>query len=223
MARDEVDTAGAPDTVKITPDKRAIAADGKALSYLTVDVVDKDGVMVPDANNELSFSVSGGKLMGLDNGQEESAENYKSSQRAAFNGKALAIIQSSTSSGPITVTVTSPGLLPQTQTIFAGTGGVEPVYGRGAAGSAPSLPATVRQVDADGVDLDGPGHLDRPGGPGGRPEHDQRLRRREGADHRLHRRSRRAGDDARARGHGADAPGDGRRRLHRRHRPRAAR
>ena len=150
VARDEVDTAGAPDTVKVTPDKSEIAADGKSLSYLTVDVVDKDGVMVPDADNELSFDVKGGKLVGLDNGREESAENYKSHQRAAFNGKALAIIQSSTDSGPITVTVTSPGLLPQTVTVFAGGGGVEPVYARGAVGSAPVLPSTVRKVADDG-------------------------------------------------------------------------
>jgi beta-galactosidase len=150
VARDEVDTAGAPDTVEITPDKRAIAADGHSLAYLTVDVVDQDGVMVPSADNELHFDVSGGRLVGLDNGQEESAENYKSSNRAAFNGKALAIIQSTTGSGPITVKVTSPGLAPQTATVFAGTGGVEPVYGRGPVGSAPSLPATVRQVSADG-------------------------------------------------------------------------
>ena len=157
VARDEIDTAGAPDTVKITPDKRVIAADGKALSYLTVDVVDKDGTMVPDASNELSFAVSGGKLAGLDNGQEESAENYKSTNRAAFNGKALAIIQSSTAEGPITVTVSSPGLAPQTQTIYAsnaagaGLVGFEPVYRRAAVGSAPSLPATVRADNADGT------------------------------------------------------------------------
>src|SRR4051812_19900 len=151
VARDEVDTAGAPDTVKITPDKRAIAADGTSLSYVTVDVVDKDGTMVPSADNELTFDVSGGKLVGLDNGREESAENYKSTRRAAFNGKALAIVQSTRNGGPITVKVSSPGLLPQTATVFAGGGGAEPVYGRGAAGSAPALPATVRVVHADGT------------------------------------------------------------------------
>src|SRR4051794_12093843 len=151
VARDEIDTAGAPDTVTITPDKRAIAADGKSLSYLTVDVVDKDGTMVPDANNALTFSVSGGRLVGLDNGQEESAENYKADSRMAFNGKALAIIQSTPGSGPITVKVTSPGLAPQTATIFAGAGGVEPVYQRAPVGSTPSLPSSVRVVNADGT------------------------------------------------------------------------
>ena len=95
VARDEIDTAGAPDTVKLTPDKQAIAADGHSLSYVTVDVVDKDGVMVPSADNELHLRRhAAASSSGLDNGQEESAENYKSSTRAAFNGKALAIVQS---------------------------------------------------------------------------------------------------------------------------------
>src|SRR3954454_10291295 len=43
VARDELDTAGAPDTVRLTPDKRVISADGKALSYVTADVVDRHG------------------------------------------------------------------------------------------------------------------------------------------------------------------------------------
>ncbi len=151
VARDEIDTAGQPDTVKLSPDKQVIKADGHALSFVTVDVVDKDGVMVPSANNKLTFNVTGGKLVGLDNGQEESAENYKANSRSAFNGKALAMIQSTTTEGPITVTVTSPGLLPQTTTIYAGAGGLEPVYIRQAAGSALSLPSSVRDLANGGV------------------------------------------------------------------------
>jgi beta-galactosidase len=123
VARDEVDTAGPPATVRLTPDKRTIAADGRSLSYVTADVVDAHGVVVPDADNELTFDVRGGRLAGADNGQEESAENYKSPNRAAFNGKALAIVQSGDRSGPITVAVTSPGLRPATTTIQAGHGG----------------------------------------------------------------------------------------------------
>jgi beta-galactosidase len=123
VAHDEIDTAGSPATVRLTPDKRAIAADGRSLSYVTADVVDAHGVVVPDADNELTFDVSGGKLAGTDNGREESAENYKSPDRAAFNGKALAIVQSSDRPGPVTVTVSSPGLKTATTTIAAGHGG----------------------------------------------------------------------------------------------------
>jgi beta-galactosidase len=120
VARDEVDTAGAPAAVRVTPDKRTITADGKSLSYLTVDVVDAHGVLVPDADNAISFNVAGaGRLVGTDNGREEDAENYKASRRQAFNGKALAIVASGDRPGPIQVTATAPGLAPARTTIVA--------------------------------------------------------------------------------------------------------
>jgi beta-galactosidase len=151
VARDEVDTAGAPAAVRLTPDKRAITADGKSLSYLTADVVDAHGVLVPDADNAISFQVSGaGRLVGTDNGREEDAENYKASTRQAFNGKALAIVASGDRPGPITVTATAPGLAPTRTTIVA-TRAHRPVpphqgpalayAGDGKASTLPSVPA----------------------------------------------------------------------------------
>src|SRR4051794_6685882 len=152
VARDEVDTAGAPATTKITPDKRAIPVDGHSLSFLTIDVVDSDGVMVPSASNRLTVDVTGGKLVGLDSGQEENAQNYKGSSYSAFNGKLLAMIQAGTTEGPITVKVSSPGLEPQTITINALSSGsaLQPVYVRAPVGSALSLPSTVRSVSLNG-------------------------------------------------------------------------
>ncbi|MCW2890095.1 MAG: beta-galactosidase [Streptosporangiaceae bacterium] len=117
VATDEVHTASAPSTLRLSPDKNVLAADGSSLSYVTTDVVDAHGVTVPDAGNLIDFTVRGGTLAGLDNGREEDAENYKASVRAAFNGKALAIVQSTRRPGPITVTATSPGLRPATVTI----------------------------------------------------------------------------------------------------------
>jgi len=133
VARDELDTAGAPAAIRLTPDKRRIAAGGRSLSYLTVAVVDADGVLVPDADDAISFDVRGaGRLVGLDNGREESAENYKASTREAFNGKALAIVQSGDRSGPITVSASAPGLAGARTTLSAsgghGSGRLAPRY-----------------------------------------------------------------------------------------------
>ena len=120
VARDEVDTAGPPAAVRLTPDKRTIAADGRSLSYFTVDVLDAHGVLVPGADNAISFDVRGaGRLVGLDNGRQEDAENYKASTRQAFNGKALAIVASGDEPGPITVTATADGLAAARSTLFA--------------------------------------------------------------------------------------------------------
>ncbi|HEU5158583.1 MAG TPA: glycoside hydrolase family 2 TIM barrel-domain containing protein [Streptosporangiaceae bacterium] len=120
VATDELRTAGAPAALRLTPDKRVIAADGRSLSFVTIDVVDRRGVTVPGATNAVGVKVAGGgTLAGLDNGREESAENYKASSRQAWAGKALAIVQSSGRAGPITVTATSPGLRTAGATIAA--------------------------------------------------------------------------------------------------------
>ncbi|RIJ78032.1 DUF4982 domain-containing protein [Nakamurella silvestris] len=161
VSSDVLNTAGVATTTTLTPDKLAIAADGHSMSFVTVDVVDKNGVMVPSANNQLNFTVTGGgSLVGLDNGNPESAESYKSTSRAAFNGKALAMIESDTSGTPITVTVTGAGLEPQTTTIFTTTGaatgsddtvGSQPVYLRAKLGTDPELPIKVTGVHGDGT------------------------------------------------------------------------
>ncbi|HZB31937.1 MAG TPA: glycoside hydrolase family 2 TIM barrel-domain containing protein [Streptosporangiaceae bacterium] len=120
VATDELVTAGRPAALRLTPDKRIIAADGKALSFVTVDVVDDRGVTVPGATNAIDVKVTGGGLLaGLDNGRQESAENYKASSRRAWGGKALAIVQSTGRAGPVTITATSPGLRAGGATIAA--------------------------------------------------------------------------------------------------------
>jgi beta-galactosidase len=158
VARDVLYTAGPAYTLKLTPDKKVITADGKSLSYITVDVVDSNGVMLPSADNLVNISVTGGQLAGLDNGRQESAEGYKLPSHTAFNGKLLAIVQSTDAPGPITITATSSGLQPATTTVFASQnpGGSEllsldPVYTRTAVGVYPVLPATVQEVFANGT------------------------------------------------------------------------
>lgn len=148
VATDVLRTAGAPATVRLSPDRRTIAAGGRSLSYVTADVVDAHGVTVPDAGNELHVTVAGGTLAGLDNGREESAENYKSPYRAAFNGKALAIVRSGRSAGPITVTVTSPGLRPAT-TVIRTTGGTRAVAPPPDPVPVPATPPAAASVHAD--------------------------------------------------------------------------
>jgi beta-galactosidase len=158
VARDEVDTAGPAYTVRLTPDKTVIGADGKSLSYVTADVVDAQGVIVPDAADALTFHVSGaGTFAGADNGKEDDAEGYQSTTHDAFNGKVLAIVEAGDRSGPITITATGAGLVPATTTVYAaddkahGLIATQPVYLRTPIGSAPQLPTTVTGVYADGT------------------------------------------------------------------------
>ncbi|MGW7518156.1 glycoside hydrolase family 2 TIM barrel-domain containing protein [Streptomyces sp. NPDC054796] len=134
VARDTLRTAGEAAALRLTPDREKVTADGRALVFVTAEVIDARGVLVPDADHALTFTVTGGGLLGLDNGQQESAENYQSDTRSAFHGKALAIVQadgSGGSGGALTVTARSEGLRSDSARVRV-TGGGGGGGGRGA-------------------------------------------------------------------------------------------
>lgn len=107
----EVRTAGEAAKIEIIADREIIKSDGKDLSFLTVRIVDKDGNLVPQADNQVYFSLEGNaKIAGVDNGYQASMEPFKSNSRKAFNGLCLAIIQSTERSGKIKITAKSNGL-----------------------------------------------------------------------------------------------------------------
>ncbi|WP_233576119.1 discoidin domain-containing protein [Saccharopolyspora rhizosphaerae] len=86
VARDVLRTAGQAAEVRLSREEIG------ALAFVTAEVVDSAGVLVPSAEQELTFTVTGGTLLGTDNGKQDSAENYQSATRKAFAGKALAIV-----------------------------------------------------------------------------------------------------------------------------------
>ncbi len=111
VASDKVQTAGAPASLALSVDRPSIAADGRDLAFVEVDVVDAQGVLVPQASNQVDFAIDGpGSIAGVDNGDATSHESYKGKSRSAFSGKAMAIIQSTTTAGTISVKATSGSL-----------------------------------------------------------------------------------------------------------------
>lgn len=124
VARDEVDSAGRPYALRLRPDRRSMAADGRSLAFVTAEVVDRNGVVVPNADNLVDYRVDGsGFIAGLDNGREEDAEGYKGTAHTVFNGKGLAIVRSDGRPGPIRVTATADGLRPAMATVLAADDG----------------------------------------------------------------------------------------------------
>jgi len=166
VARDRVLTAGSPESVTATPESKVVVGDGRSLAFIELSVVDADGVLVPGADDLLTVDVAGGTLVGLDNGRQESTENYKGTSFSGFNGKALAIVEAPEGPGEITVTVSAPGLEPVTTTVFAvepgdvpdGDAGpgettmlaIDPVRVRSEVGAEVELPGTVDVVLTDG-------------------------------------------------------------------------
>lgn len=112
IAEKEIRTAGEPYAVRLTPDRKEITADGSDLSYVLVEIVDRDGNLCPWAENEVTFDVSGaGRNEGVDNGSPISMERFKADKRKAFYGKAMLIVRSDGTTGPVRVCASSPRLL----------------------------------------------------------------------------------------------------------------
>jgi len=106
-----IHTAGKPAKLLLIADRKNIKADGKDLSFVTVKILDKDGNVVPTADNLVNFKLNGaGSLRATDNGCETDHDSFQTKDRHAFNGLALAILQSNGTAGSITLTASSKGL-----------------------------------------------------------------------------------------------------------------
>ncbi|HEY1806188.1 MAG TPA: glycoside hydrolase family 2 TIM barrel-domain containing protein [Terracidiphilus sp.] len=120
----EVATAGAPAAIALSADRMSIAADRRDVAHIVVEIHDDKGQIAPTAMNQVTFTVEGeGKLIGVDNGDPSSHEDFKSDRRRAFNGMCMAIVQSTASAGTIGITAISPGLRPASIVIHTGTYG----------------------------------------------------------------------------------------------------
>ncbi|HJV71153.1 beta-galactosidase GalA [Ideonella sp.] len=95
LARDTVETSGAPARLLLMPDRTALAGDGLDAVPVTVSAVDAQGRPVPTSNLRVSFEAQGeGAIIGVGNGDPNSHEADKASERSLFNGLAQVIVQS---------------------------------------------------------------------------------------------------------------------------------
>jgi len=96
------ETAGAPSQIRLTPDRTEINADGEDVVMIKVEALDKEGRPVPNADNRLSFNVSGaGRLIGVGNGDPNCQESDKDPKRSLFNGLAQIVVQGTKHAGEI--------------------------------------------------------------------------------------------------------------------------
>ena len=108
---EEIKTAENATKLIAKADRSVIKADGRDLSFITVQVVDDNGEMVPNADQLVEFKLDGpGTIVGVDNGDPVSHESFKAPQRKAFHGKCLVVVQSDEQPGTIKLTATSAGL-----------------------------------------------------------------------------------------------------------------
>ena len=97
-------------------DRTHIEASDQDLSFITVRLADKDGMVVPIAKNDIVFSVTGpGEIVATDNGDPSNLVSFSSHTRAAFNGLCLVIVRAKTAQpGIIHLKAWSAGIAPAT-------------------------------------------------------------------------------------------------------------
>lgn len=104
-------TAGDAAKIKLTADRKQILANGQDLSYITIEITDKNGVLQHNAGNPLRFKIDGpGTIAGVDNADLKDWGPYIADTRNAWKGRALVVLKSTQNPGDITLTVTSADL-----------------------------------------------------------------------------------------------------------------
>jgi beta-galactosidase len=113
-----LNTSYEPASIKLNADRKELLANGQDLCFVTVEIVDKNGVIQPNAVNPLKFKVDGpGVVAGVHNADVKDSDPYVSDTRKAWHGRALLVIRTTRDTGKIKLMVSSPGLAEATMDI----------------------------------------------------------------------------------------------------------
>jgi len=112
-------TAGEPEKIRLTPDRRELEATGQDLCYILVEALDQEGNPCPLTDRLIRFGIQGpAEIAGVGNGNPLSLEPFQADYRKLFYGKAMLILRAKEGqSGDIAVTATSEGLNPAKITV----------------------------------------------------------------------------------------------------------
>jgi beta-galactosidase len=101
-------TAGKPARLRLTPDRSVITADGQDLSFITVEVVDKNGMVCPDAAIPCEAIVKGqGQFLAFASADLKDREPYTSPRVTTWKGRALLVVRSTQKKGNVQVSIKS--------------------------------------------------------------------------------------------------------------------
>jgi beta-galactosidase len=102
VASEEFKSAAAPAKIILTSTKTKIGNNWDDAAIITATVVDANGVICPNADHLIKFSVTGPAfIQAVDNGNITSHEPYHATERRVYNGKAIAIIKAKEGKGEV--------------------------------------------------------------------------------------------------------------------------
>ena len=109
VGEETIKTAGKPADLKLeawTASDNGLMADGEDLAFVTVSLTDAEGTLIPQADDQLTFEVSGsGSFEAVCNGDATSLESFKQPTMKLFNGQLVVVVRSAKKSGTLTLQV----------------------------------------------------------------------------------------------------------------------
>lgn len=111
VASTQLRTTGKPSAIRLTADRSTIRAERNDLSYVTVEIVDDKGEVVPNGVYPIEFTVAGGgQLVATGSGCPNDASSFQTPLRNSWRGRCLAIVRPSGDTGTITLKAAAEGL-----------------------------------------------------------------------------------------------------------------
>lgn len=111
VSSDLLVSAGKPAGLRLSPERPELAADGQALSYVIVEVIDAEGRLVPTAEVKAAAAVEGAAMLAaFGTGRPQTTENYTRGAFTSYKGRLLAIVRAGYEPGISVLTVSAEGL-----------------------------------------------------------------------------------------------------------------
>jgi len=106
-------TAGEAKKIRLVADRSTIRASRDDLSYVTVEVVDNDGNLAPNAALPIHFTITGaGELAAVASSAPNDPSSFHLPVRKTYQGRCLVILRPKGNAGEITLKAESDGLRP---------------------------------------------------------------------------------------------------------------
>jgi beta-galactosidase len=107
----ELNTSGDVSNIRLSADRITLKSNNQDLSYVTVELTDKNGILNPVAENLISFKLDGpGTIVGVGNANPVSIESFQKNERKAWRGKCMVIIKSGKEKGDLVLRAKSGSL-----------------------------------------------------------------------------------------------------------------
>jgi beta-galactosidase len=114
-------TAAKPAKLKLKVDRQSIRRDRNELAYVTLEVTDQAGDLVPDATIPVTFGIAGaGELVAVGTANPKDVQSFRQPRTRTFHGKCLAIVRPTGSAGSVTVRAQADGLTSASVTVRVG-------------------------------------------------------------------------------------------------------